>query len=250
MNFSAGGGVEVMSTGSGVSDCSGFSEGVNVSSGRGVREGSCGGAPAGPQPARIAQDRIRMDIQVFLMGSLLIGLNELGPVLSQTIRPHGWFPGFLYKFYPLQIFFLHVLIKIGTINHLPRRKNMSLYIQPYPFGRIARRVAAQPRERVLGVNVQEQDEAYVLSALVPGLKAEDLNIQVLENVVSIEGEYKAEEAEYVLSELPSGSFRRTLRLPAPIEADRVEARIADGVLTLTLPKAESARPKKIQVSVN
>jgi HSP20 family protein len=127
---------------------------------------------------------------------------------------------------------------------------MSLYIQPHPFGRIARRVAAQPRERALGVNVLEQDDAYVLSALVPGLKAEDLNIQVLENVVSIEGEYKADEAEYVLSELPSGSFRRSLRLPAPIEADRVEAGIADGVLTLTLPKAESARPKKIQVSVN
>jgi HSP20 family protein len=126
---------------------------------------------------------------------------------------------------------------------------MSLYIQPYPFRRLAR-AASQPRERTLGVNVLEQDDAYVLSALVPGLKAEDLNIQVLENVVSIEGEYKADEAEYVLSELPSGSFRRTLRLPAPIQADHVEAKIADGVLTLSLPKAESARPKKIQISVN
>jgi HSP20 family protein len=127
---------------------------------------------------------------------------------------------------------------------------MSLYIQPYPFGRLARRSASQPRERALGINVREQDDAYVLSALVPGLKAEDLNIQVLEDVVSIEGEYKADEAEYVLNELPSGSFRRALRLPAPIEADRVEARIADGVLTLSLPKAESARPKKIQISVH
>lgn len=127
---------------------------------------------------------------------------------------------------------------------------MSLYIQPYPFRRVARRLAALPQDRVLGVNIQEQDDAYVLSALVPGLKAEDVNIQVLEDVVSIEGEYKADEAEYLLSELPSGSFRRSLRLPAPIQADHVEAKIADGVLTLSLPKAESARPKKIQVSVN
>jgi HSP20 family protein len=126
---------------------------------------------------------------------------------------------------------------------------MSLYIQPYPFRRMAR-AASQPRERALRVNVLEQDDAYVLSALVPGLKAEDLNIQVLENVVSIEGEYKTDEAEYMLSELPSGSFRRTLRLPAPIQADHVEARIVDGVLTLSLPKAESARPKKIQIAVN
>jgi HSP20 family protein len=127
---------------------------------------------------------------------------------------------------------------------------MSLYIQPHPFGRVARRSTSQPRERALGLNVREQDDAYVLSALVPGLKAEDLNIQVLENVVSIEGEYRTEETEYVLNELPSGSFRRALRLPALIEADRVEAKIADGVLTLSLPKAESARPKKIQISVH
>jgi HSP20 family protein len=73
---------------------------------------------------------------------------------------------------------------------------------------------------------------------------------VLENVVSIEGEYKSEEAEYLLSELPNGSFRRALRLPSDIEAEQVQAKIADGVLTLNLPKAESARPKKIQISVN
>jgi HSP20 family protein len=127
---------------------------------------------------------------------------------------------------------------------------MSLYIQPYPFRRTVRRLAAESQIRPLGVNVREEDDAYVLSALVPGLKAEDLNIQVLENVVSIEGEYKSEEAEYLLSELPNGSFRRALRLPSDIEADQVQAKIADGVLTLNLPKAESARPKKIQISVN
>jgi HSP20 family protein len=127
---------------------------------------------------------------------------------------------------------------------------MSFYIQPYPFRRTARRLAAESQIRPLGVNVREEENAYVLSALVPGLKAEDLNIQVLENVVSIEGEYKAEEAEYLLSELPNGSFRRSLRLPSEIEADQVQASIADGVLTLNLPKAESARPRKIQVSVN
>jgi HSP20 family protein len=127
---------------------------------------------------------------------------------------------------------------------------MSFYIQPYPFRRTARRLAAESQIRPLGVNVSEEENAYVLSALVPGLKAEDLNIQVLENVVSIEGEYKAEEAEYLLSELPNGSFRRSLRLPSEIEADQVQASIADGVLTLNLPKAESARPRKIQVSIN
>jgi HSP20 family protein len=130
---------------------------------------------------------------------------------------------------------------------------MTLYIQPYQFRRMARRWAEQPQQleqRTLGVNVSEQDDAFVLSALVPGLKAEDLNIQVLENVVSIEGEFQEADNEYLLNELPRGSFRRALRLPTEIQAEKVEAKIADGVLTLNLPKAESARPKKINISVN
>ena len=130
---------------------------------------------------------------------------------------------------------------------------MTLYVQPYQLRRMARRWAEQPQQpqqRTLGVDISEQDDAYVLSALVPGLKAEDLNIQVLENVVSIEGEYHAADTEYLLNELPNGSFRRSLRLPMEIQAEKVEAKIADGVLTLNLPKAESARPKKINISVN
>jgi HSP20 family protein len=137
---------------------------------------------------------------------------------------------------------------------------MTFYLHPYPFGfaqerpyrQMARRV--QNHARTLGINIREEDDAYILSALVPGLSAEDLNIQVLEDVLRIEGEYKqsspvdtADEQDYLVRELPTGSFTRTLRLPSVIEADHVEAKIADGVLTLTLPKAESARPKKISV---
>lgn len=128
---------------------------------------------------------------------------------------------------------------------------MSLYIQPYPFRRVVRRLAEQPRGHSLRVNVRENEDAYTLYALVPGLKAEDVNIQVLENVVSIEGEYKADEnSEFILSEIPQGDFSRTLRMPSEIDAEKVEAKILDGVLTLTLPKAESARPKKIKVAVH
>ena len=123
---------------------------------------------------------------------------------------------------------------------------MTFYVHPYPYRRMTRR-AVDNRTHTLGINIHEQDDAYVLSALVPGLTADDLNIQVLEDVVRIEGEYKAEEQGYLVRELPNGSFTRTLRLPTVIDADHVEAKIADGVLTLTLPKAESARPKKISI---
>jgi HSP20 family protein len=123
---------------------------------------------------------------------------------------------------------------------------MTFYLQTYPYRRMARRWA-ENREQTLGINVREEDEAYVLSALVPGLKSDDLNIQVLEDVVRIEGEYKADESNYLVREIPGGSFSRTLRLPAPIDAEHVEADITDGVLTLRLPKAESARPKQIKI---
>jgi HSP20 family protein len=104
-------------------------------------------------------------------------------------------------------------------------------------------------ERYLAVNVRDEQDAFVLTALVPGLKAENLNIQVLDDVVSIEGSFPEGENEFLLQELPNGSFRRELRLPSPLEADKVEARIADGILSLRLPKAESARPKTIKVAV-
>lgn len=124
---------------------------------------------------------------------------------------------------------------------------MTFYLHPHPYRRMARQLSAS-NERALGVNIREEDDAYVLSALVPGLKAEDLNIQVLEDVLRIEGEYKADENNYLVRELPAGSFTRTLRLPAAVDADHVEAKITDGVLTLKLPKAESARPKKINIT--
>jgi len=126
---------------------------------------------------------------------------------------------------------------------------MTLYLQTYPYRRMARRWA-ENHDQTLGINVQEDDDAYVLSALVPGLKSDELNIQVLEDDVRIQGEYKADENNYLVRELPKGSFTRTLRLPVAIDAEQVEANITDGVLTLRLPKAESARPKQIKIQAN
>ncbi len=131
---------------------------------------------------------------------------------------------------------------------------MTLYIQPYPYRHMARRLyqaagCTPDTTRTLAVNIREEDDTYVLSALVPGLKSEDLNIQVMEDVVRIEGEFKQDEHEYMMSELPSGAFSRALRLPAALDSDKAEAKISDGVLTLRLPKAESALPKKIKVTV-
>lgn len=128
---------------------------------------------------------------------------------------------------------------------------MNYYIAPNA-PRIIRRMAARSVDsaRSLALDIRDEGESYLLRALVPGLKAEDLNIQVLEDTISIEGEFQREEGEFLMSELPVGPFRRALRLPVALDAEKAEANIEDGVLSLRLPKSEVARPKTIKVSYN
>jgi HSP20 family protein len=124
---------------------------------------------------------------------------------------------------------------------------MTFYLQTYPYRRMARRWV-ENREGTLGIDLREQEDAYILSALVPGISADELNIQVLEDVVHIQAERKAEENDnFLVRELPTVPLARTLRLPAPIDADHVEADVTNGLLTLRLPKAQSARPKQIKI---
>ena len=128
---------------------------------------------------------------------------------------------------------------------------MSFYVSTNPYY-LARRWAArtQPQEasQPLPVDIRDDGEAYILTAYVPGLKAEDLNIQIVEDTLSIEGKFGNQEGEYLLSELPAGNFRRTLRLPTVLDADKTEASIESGILTLRVPRSETARPRNIPVS--
>ncbi len=101
------------------------------------------------------------------------------------------------------------------------------------------------------IDVKAEDEAYVLSAMIPGVTAQELNIQVVNETVTIQGEIKntrEEDAQYLLSERPSGRFSRVLTLPDQLDASKAEADMADGVLTLRIPKAEDAKPKSIKVT--
>lgn len=107
------------------------------------------------------------------------------------------------------------------------------------------------REMCLAVDVIAGDEAYNITSLVPGLNAEDLDIEVLNDTVTIRGEFKpAEDGEikYLLSELPEGRFSRTVSLPTSVDAEHVEASIKNGVLSLRIPKAEADRPKAIKIT--
>jgi HSP20 family protein len=86
---------------------------------------------------------------------------------------------------------------------------------------------------------------------VPGLKSDQVEISVVGNQLTLRIErpdLTQEGVTYHRRERPVGSFTRVLRLPVDVEPDRVEAALNDGVLTITLPKARSAKPRKIQVT--
>ena len=99
------------------------------------------------------------------------------------------------------------------------------------------------------VDVKAEDDAYVLSATIPGVSVDDLNIQVVNETVTIQGEIKAVEENdgYLLRERPTGKFSRVLTLPDELDASKADANVSNGVLTLRIPKAEDAKPKSIKV---
>ncbi len=99
----------------------------------------------------------------------------------------------------------------------------------------------------LPVDVKADSEAYEITAAVPGLKAEDLQIEILEDVVTLRGktEERSQESDgYLLREIGSGEFSRSLRLPDPLDASKAEATVQNGVLTLRIPKAEEPGPRR------
>lgn len=107
------------------------------------------------------------------------------------------------------------------------------------------------RELLLAMDIAARDEDYVLTAFVPGLEAGDLNIEVLNNTITVRGEFKTaeqENARYLSSELPAGRFSRVVTLPTALDPARAEAAIKNGVLTLRVPKAESHRPRAIKIN--
>jgi HSP20 family protein len=101
------------------------------------------------------------------------------------------------------------------------------------------------------LNVWEDGDALYAEAEMPGVKSDELDISVIAGDLTIRGrrgEPQATGVAYHRQERGSGEFNRVLRLPVDVDANRVEATLTDGVLLIKLPKAESAKPKKIKVS--
>jgi HSP20 family protein len=101
------------------------------------------------------------------------------------------------------------------------------------------------------VDMYQTENDVVVKASLPGMKADDIQISVVNEVLNLRGEISSEEevkgTSYHLRERRAGKFSRSIPLPSPVEPDKARAEFENGVLTLTLPKAEETRPKTISV---
>lgn len=103
------------------------------------------------------------------------------------------------------------------------------------------------------IDVMENDENFTVKAEMPGFKPEDVDVRIEGSTLTLRGQMHQEneksESQYHLRERRMSSFARSISLPSYVRADEAQAEFEDGVLTLTLPKAEEARPKRINVTV-
>lgn len=129
-----------------------------------------------------------------------------------------------------------------------------LYRMRRDMDRLVGALSSGPSARVSSgvfpaINLTEDKENYYVRAELPGLSADELDIQVTGRNLSIAGERKiaAEDAKYHRRERDAGKFSRIIGLPGEIDSGKVEAGLVNGVLKITIPKAEAAKPKQITI---
>lgn len=122
------------------------------------------------------------------------------------------------------------------------------------FGDIGKDFGMFRKDWAPAVDLSETDDAYLIEADVPGIKQQDIQLEVDGQIVTIKGERKEEveqdEDRYHRVERHSGAFRRAIRIPGVFDADAAKATFENGVLRVTLPKREESKPKRIKVAAN
>jgi HSP20 family protein len=126
-----------------------------------------------------------------------------------------------------------------------------------PYRRIRRPAMAEftrTESRVrFPIDVQADPDGFTIYAVLPGIDPDELDIQILDDAITLQGDFKAEsdeQARFLLRERATGKFQRTVHLPVSLNPEQAEAELRNGVLKLRVPKAETAKPKSIKVQAN
>lgn len=118
------------------------------------------------------------------------------------------------------------------------------------IGRFFREVPVRTRSLDLPyTNVYERGDEIEIHALTPGVQVGDLNLELIDNSLILEGEKKSDYSDkpYIRKERSFGRFKKSIRLPFRVDPDKVRATVKNGILVVTLVKSEDAKPKKIEI---
>ncbi len=134
---------------------------------------------------------------------------------------------------------------------LGERDPFATFMDTFFNGELGRGEELSNRSWRPAVDIRETEDAYQVHAELPGLTKDDIQITIENNVLKLSGERRFEkdtkEEEYHRIERAYGSFTRAFSLPSRVDSERVEASFQDGILTVTVPKAAEARPRKIEI---
>ena len=138
---------------------------------------------------------------------------------------------------------------------------MTWYVSPYRriprrsgyITKVANTEKVTESENILPVEVKTDGDDFLISAIVPGIEPEDIDVEILNKTISIRGKFREQEVDeenkVLVSELPFGRFSRVLTLPTKLESSEAVANLKNGVFTLRVPKIEEERRKEIKVKV-
>ena len=128
---------------------------------------------------------------------------------------------------------------------------MSMYLKPYTryHRRPVYRWSSFESDIHVPLDVSVEENTYVIEMIVPGIEPEDLDIEIVEKTIEIQGEFKAaeEDVNYLRNERPVGKFRRVIRLTKMMDMEKSDANLKNGILTLRVPVAEEALPRSIKI---
>ena len=126
------------------------------------------------------------------------------------------------------------------------------------FDRLVARSLAQPasgmRSLVAPMNLTENEKGFEVRVQLPGLKPEDIEVTVLENTLTVKGQYRTsqeqqgEQKQWLVREISSGSFQRSVTFPKTVDFEKIVTNYENGVLNITVPFSEASQPKRIRIA--
>ncbi|MFP4212754.1 MAG: Hsp20/alpha crystallin family protein [Desulfohalobiaceae bacterium] len=134
-----------------------------------------------------------------------------------------------------------MVLDFNTLYGFPRNLERMFDELWNPLSISQRRFAYPP------LNITQDENNIYVHAELPGVELEDVELTLSEGSLIIKGEKKAEEGRYFRQERPTGSFQRVVNLNVKVDRDQVNATMKDGLLQITLPKAEEMKPKQISI---